>query len=77
MEEVFEELRRRVAASRSRGALPCHVTLLELRGWARRLGMSEDWLLSRLAALRESGRIEVGRTLNDWWIMPVEGIGVK
>ena len=74
---VLEEIRRRVAALRSRNALPCHVTLLELRGWAHGQGMSEDWLLSRLAELRDSGRIEVGRTLNDWWIRPVEDGGAK
>lgn len=34
--------------------------------------MPDSELLSRLAELRESGRIEVGRTLNDWWIRPVE-----
>lgn len=72
MEMVLEEIRRRVAALRSRNALPCHVTLMELRGWAHGQGMSEDGLLSRLAGLRDSGRIEVGRTLNDWWIRPVE-----
>lgn len=69
---VLEEIRRRVAALRSRNALPCHVTLMELRRWAHVQGMSEDGLLSRLAELRVSGRIEVGRTLNDWWIRPVE-----
>ena len=74
---VLEEIRRRVAALRSRNALPCHVTLLELRRWAHSQGMSEDGLLSRLAELRDSGRIEVGRTLNDWWIRPVEGTEPK
>ena len=74
---VLEEIRRRVAALRSRNALPCHVTLLELRGWAHGQGMSEDGLLSRLAGLRDSKRIEVGRTLNDWWIKPVEGTEPK
>ena len=69
---VLEEIRRRVAVLRSRDALPCHVTLLELRGWAHRQGMPENELLFRLAALRGSGRIEVGRTLNDLWIRPVE-----
>lgn len=39
--------------------------------------MSESVLLSRLAGLRDSKRIEVGRTLNDWWIRPVEGIKPK
>ena len=77
MEMVLEEIRRRVAASRSRNALPCHVTLLELRRWAHGQGMSEYGLLSRLAGLRDSKRIEVGRTLNDWWIKPVEGTGPK
>lgn len=72
MEMVLEEIRRRVAALRSRNALPCHVLLLDLRRWAHGQGMSEDGLLSRLAELRVSGRIEVGRTLNDWWIRPVE-----
>lgn len=74
---VLEEIRRRVAALRSRNALPCHVTLLELRGWASGQGMSESVLLSRLAGLRDSKRIEVGRTLNDWWIRPVEGTEPK
>ena len=77
MEMVLEETRMRVAALRSRNALPCHVTLLELRRWAHGQGMSEDGLLSRLAGLRDSKRIEVGRTLNDWWIKPVEGTGPK
>lgn len=77
MEMVLDEIRRRVAALRSRNALPCHVTLLELRRWAHGHGMSEDGLLSRLAGLRDSKRIEVGRTLNDWWIRPVEGTGPK
>lgn len=77
MEMVLEEITRRVAALRSRNALHCHVTLLELRRWAHGQGMSEDGLLSRLAGLRESGRIEVGRTLNDWWIKPVEGTEPK
>lgn len=54
-----------------------HVTLLELRRWAHGQGMSEDGLLSRLAGLRDSKRIEVGRTLNDWWIKPVEGTEPK
>ena len=72
MEMVLEEIRRRVAALRSRDALPCHVTLLELRRWAHGQGMSENELLFRLAALRDSKRIFVGRTLNDWWIRPVE-----
>ena len=69
---VLEEIRRRVAVLRSRDALPCHVTLLELRGWAHRQGMPENELLFRLAALRDLKRILVGRTLNDLWIRPVE-----
>ena len=77
MEMVLEEIRRRVAALRSRNALPCHVTLLELRRWAHGQGMSEYGLLSRLAGLRDSKRIEVGRTLNDWWIKPVKGAEPK
>lgn len=77
MEMVLEEIRRRVAALRSRNALPCHVTLLELRRWAYSRGMPDSELLSRLAGLRDSKRIEVGRTLNDWWIRPVEGAEPK
>lgn len=69
---VLEEIRRRVAVLRSRNAFPCHVQLLELRRWAHRQGMPENELLFRLAALRGSKRILVGRTLNDWWIRPVE-----
>ena len=63
---ILEEIRRRVAA------LPRHVLLFDLRRWAYSRGMPDSELLSRLAELRESGRIEVGRTLNDWWIRPVE-----
>lgn len=74
---ILEEIRRRVSALRSRNALPRHVLLLDLRRWAHGQGMSEDGLLSRLAELRESKRIEVGRTLNDWWIRPVEGTEPK
>ena len=74
---VLEEIRRRVAALRSRDALPCHVTLLELRRWAHGQGMSENELLFRLEGLRDSERILVGRTLNDWWIRPVEEDGAK
>ncbi len=69
---VLEEIRRRVAALRSRNALPRHVLLLDLRRWAYGRRIPDSELLSRLAELRESGRIEVGRTLNDWWIRPVE-----
>lgn len=72
MEGVLDEIRRRVSALRCRNALPRHVLLLDLRRWAHGRGMPEGELLSRLAALRDSGRIEVGRTLNDWWIRPVE-----
>lgn len=72
MEMVLEEIRRRVAALRCRNALPRHVLLLDLRRWAYSRGMPDSELLSRLAELRDSKRIEVGRTLNDWWIRPVE-----
>lgn len=72
MEGVLDEIGRRVSALRSRNALPRHVLLLDLRRWAYGRGMPDSELLSRLAELRESGRIEVGRTLNDWWIRPVE-----
>lgn len=77
MEGVLDEIGRRVSALRSRNALPRHVLLLDLRRWAYGRGMPDSELLSRLAELRESGRIEVGRTLNDWWIRPVEGIEPK
>lgn len=77
MEGVLDEIGRRVSALRSRNALPRHVLLLDLRRWAYGRGMPDSELLSRLAELRESGRIEVGRTLNDWWIRPVEGTEPK
>lgn len=77
MEGVLDEIGRRVAALRCRNALPRHVLLLDLRRWAYSRGMPDSELLSRLAELRESKRIEVGRTLNDWWIRPVEGIEPK
>ena len=34
--------------------------------------MTEKALLESIEGLRKAGRIEVGRTLNDWWIRPVE-----
>ena len=77
MEGVLDEIGRRVSALRCRNALPRHVLLLDLRRWAYGRGMPDSELLSRLAELRESGRIEVGRTLNDWWIRPVEGTEPK
>ena len=77
MEMVLEEIRRRVAALRSRNALPRHVLLLDLRRWAYGRRIPDSELLSRLAGLRDSKRIEVGRTLNDWWIRPVEGTEPK
>lgn len=77
MEGVLDEIVRRVSALRCRNALPRHVLLLDLRRWAYGRGMPDSELLSRLAELRESGRIEVGRTLNDWWIRPVEGTEPK
>lgn len=72
MEGVLDEIGRRVSALRSRNALPRHVLLLDLRRWAYSRGMPDSELLSRLEELRDLGRIEVGRTLNDWWICPVE-----
>ena len=77
MEGVLDEIGRRVSALRCRNALPRHVLLLDLRRWACSRGMPDSELLSRLAELRDSGRIEVGRTLNDWWIRPVEEIEAK
>lgn len=77
MEGVLDEIGRRVSALRSRNAMPRHVLLLDLRRWAYGRGMPDSELLSRLAELRDSGRIEVGRTLNDWWIRPVEGTEPK
>lgn len=40
-------------------------------------GIPEGTLLRSLSELRKRGRILVGRTLNDWWIRPVEGIKPK
>ena len=77
MEGVLDEIGRRVSALRCRNALPRHVLLLDLRRWAYSRGMPDSELLSRLAELRDSGRIEVGRTLNDWWIRPVEESAAK
>lgn len=77
MEGVLDEIGRRVSALRSRNSMPRHVLLLDLRRWAYGRGMPDSELLSRLAELRDLGRIEVGRTLNDWWIRPVEDGGAK
>lgn len=73
VEMILARVREVAAGLRSRNALPCHETLLGLKGWARSLGMPESALLEAVAALRKGGRIEVGRTLNDWWIRPAEG----
>ncbi len=72
VEMILARVRETAAGLRSRNALPCHETLMGLRAWARRRGMPEGRLLAGLAELRDSGRIEVGRTLNDWWIRPAE-----
>ena len=72
MEEVLDEIRRRVSALRARNALPRHVLLLDLRCWAHSQGMPQSRLDRCLDGLRRSGRIEVGRTLNDFWIRPAE-----
>lgn len=72
MEGVLDEIVRRVSALRCRNALPRHVLLLDLRRWAYGRGMPDSELLLKLAVLRDSKRILVGRTLNDWWIRPVE-----
>lgn len=77
MEGVLDEIGRRVSALCSRNALPRHVLLLDLRRWAYSRGMPDSELLSRLAELRDLGRIEVGRTLNDWWIKPTENEDAK
>lgn len=74
---VYSEILRRTEERRGANVIPEHTTLLDLRRWAHGQGMSEDGLLSRLAGLRDSKRIEVGRTLNDWWIRPVEGTEPK
>lgn len=71
-ERVYSEIRRRTEERRGANVIPEHTTLLGLRRWAYSRGMPDSELLSRLAELRDSGRIEVGRTLNDWWIRPVE-----
>ena len=69
---VYSEILRRTEERRGANVIPEHTTLLDLRRWAYGRGMPDSELLSRLAELRESGRIEVGRTLNDWWIRSVE-----
>ncbi len=66
-----------VAGLRSRNALPYHETLLNLKRWAQGKGMTEKALLESIEGLRKAGRIEVGRTLNDWWIRPVENDKAK
>lgn len=69
---IIGEIRRRVSALRSRDVLPRHVLLLDLRRWAHSQGIPRSRLDRCLDMLRRSGRIEVGRTLNDFWIRPVE-----
>lgn len=71
--EVYAEILRVTEERRSRRALPCHVSLLEMRRWAFRAGMPDSDLLASLRRLRESGGITSGRTLNGWWITPSGG----
>lgn len=72
-DRVYSEILRRTEERRGANVIPRHTTLLVLRRWA----YSEDTLLRSLSELRKRGRILVGRTLNDWWIMPVEEDGAK
>ena len=72
---VYSEILRRVEKRRRANVIPDHTTLLDLRRWAFREGIPEDTLLRSLSELRKTGRIQVGRTLNDWWIRPAEGGG--
>lgn len=74
---VHSEILRRVEERRGANVIPEHTTLLDLRRWAYSEGIPEDTLLRSLSELRKTGRIQVGRTLNDWWIRPVEGIEPK
>lgn len=74
---VYSEILRRTEERRRANVIPDHTTLLDLRRWAFREGIPEDTLLRSLSELRKTGRIQVGRTLNDWWIRPVEGIEPK
>lgn len=74
---VHSEILRRVEERRGANVIPDHTTLLHLRRWAYSEGIPEDTLLRSLSELRKTGRIQVGRTLNDWWIRPVEGIEPK
>lgn len=69
---VYSEILRRTEERRGANVIPEHTPLLDLRRWAFREGIPEDTLLRSLSELRKTGRIQVGRTLNDWWIRPVE-----
>ena len=72
VEMILERVKEVAVGLRSRNALPCHETLLNLKRWAKGKGMDTKALLESISELRKAGRIEVGRTLNDWWIRPVE-----
>lgn len=74
---VYSEILRRTEERRGANVIPRHTTLLGLRRRAYREGIPEDTLLRSLSELRESGRIEVGRTLNGWWIRPAESEDAK
>lgn len=74
---VYSEILRRTEERRGANVIPEHTTLLGLRRWAHSGGIPEDTLLRSLSELRKAGRIEVGRTLNDWWIKPAENEDVK
>lgn len=74
---VYSEILRRTEERRGANVIPEHTTLLGLRRWAFREGIPEDTLLRSLSELRKAGRIEVGRTLNGWWIKPAENEDAK
>lgn len=74
---VYSEILRRVEERRRANVIPEHTTLLDLRRWAYSEGIPEDTLLRSLSELRKRGRILTGRTINGWWIRPVEGVEPK
>lgn len=74
---VYSEILRRTEERRGANVIPEDTTLLDLRRWSYSEGIPEGTLLRSLSELRKRGRILVGRTLNDWWIKPVEGTEPK
>ena len=52
--------------------VPDHVLLLPLRERMVKEGMTTREVLAALTELRNKGKIKIGRTINDWYIVQLQ-----